>query len=231
MWEGQIDGLSDEYRVIAPDLRGFGRSDVVDTASMEEFAGDLVALLDTLIINQPVALCGLSMGGYIAWQFWRRFGNRLDRLILCDTRAAADTDEAAAARRQNADEVLARGADALADSMIPKLFASQTLQNRTELVAATRKVMTGTERQGIAAALRGMADRSDMTPQLADIQVPALVICGQDDAISTPAEMRSIAAVIPRARYVEIANAGHMAPLEQPGPVNDAIRAFLRETA
>jgi len=229
MWQGQLDGLAREFQVIAPDLRGFGRSDVTpDAVSMQQFADDLAALLDARHITQPVALCGLSMGGYIAWQFWQRHAHRLSHLILCDTRAVADTAEAAHARRENAQSVVRYGASALAVTMIPKLFAEKTLNERPAIVEATRQVMLNNAPLGIAAALQGMADRTDMTSALPQIQVPALVICGQHDVISPPDEMRGIAQTLPDGSYVEIAEAGHMSPLEQPAPVNQAILAFLR---
>lgn len=228
MWQAQIDALSANCRVLAPDLRGFGQSDVTPgTVTMEQFADDLAAFLDALQIVQPVTLCGLSMGGYIAWQFWARQRQRLARLILCDTRAAADTQEAAEGRLKSAQQVLAEGTQAVAEAMLPKLFAPECLAAGTSIVAETRQVMLRTHREGVAAALRGMARRPDMTGRLREIDVPTLVICGQHDAISPPQEMRGIAAAIAGARYVEISGAGHMAPLEMPTPVNAAISDFV----
>jgi 3-oxoadipate enol-lactonase len=228
MWSAQIAALSQSYRVIAPDLRGFGASDVTSgTVTMEQYGDDLAALLDALQIRQPVALCGLSMGGYVAWQFVARHRPRLEKLILCDTRAVADTPEAAAGRLKTAERVLAEGANVVADAMLPKLFAPQNLQRNADFVEATREVMLRTPPEGIAAALRGMARRNDVTAELAKIDVPTLVLCGEHDSISTPAEMRQIAAAMPAAEYVEIAGAGHMAPLENPSLVNAKIREFL----
>jgi 3-oxoadipate enol-lactonase len=228
MWRGQIDELSQSCRVIAPDLRGFGQSDVTPgVVTMEQLADDMAALLDTLDISQPVTFCGLSMGGYVAWQFWRRHASRLKQLILCDTRAIADSPDVAQTRRDLAERVLAAGAHVVADAMQSKLFADTTLENQPEIAAATRRVMLATKPAGIAAALFGMASRQDMTAALSTIDVPALVICGQHDVISRTEEMQSIAAAMPRAQFVEIAGAGHMAPLESPQSVNAAIRRFL----
>jgi 3-oxoadipate enol-lactonase len=230
MWQGQITGLADVSRVIAPDLRGFGQSDVISgTATMAQMADDLATMLDTLEIEQPVVFCGLSMGGYVAWQFALRHGQRLAKLILCDTRAVADTPQAAAGRRETADRVLSEGSKVAAEALVPKLFAPATYQAQPAIVEATRQVILRTKPEGIAAALRGMAERPDVTSQLVQIDVPALVLCGQHDGISPPAEMRQIASVLPRAEYVEIANAGHMSPLEQPAVVNRAIRSFLEK--
>jgi 3-oxoadipate enol-lactonase len=230
MWHGQLDGLADHWRVIAPDLRGFGQSDVKPgTASMDQMADDLARLLDALKVTRPVVLCGLSMGGYVAWQFVLRHDSRLAKLVLCDTRAIADTPEAAAGRRKSADKVLAEGPAVAAEALLPKLFAAQTYQMQPQIVEATRQVILRTHPAGIAAALLGMAERPDVTSRLAQIDIPALLICGQHDGISPPDEMRQIAAKMPHAHYVEITAAGHMAPLEQPEAVNAAIREFLTD--
>lgn len=228
MWAGQLDGLAGDARILAPDLRGFGRSPPGgDVMPMEQFADDLAALLDARGIREPVMFCGLSMGGYIGWQFCRRHRARLRGLILCDTRAVADSPAAADARLTNADRVLAEGMGFLADGMLDKLFAAQTRQRRPELVEATRRVMLAAEPRGVAAALRGMALRPDASAWLPQIDLPTLVVCGREDAISTVDEMRGIAHSLPQARFVEVAAAGHMSPLEQPGSVNQAIREFL----
>ncbi|MCH7725762.1 MAG: alpha/beta fold hydrolase [Planctomycetes bacterium] len=228
MWRGQIDGLSSTYRVIAPDLRGFGQSNVTSgTVTMKQFADDLAEMLDELKIDAPIAFCGLSMGGYIAWQFVQRHASRLSHLILCDTRAIADSEEGARDRLAFADRVLSDGAGAIADAMMPRLFAKSTNESNRHIVDATREVMLATNPEGIAAALRGMAQREDVTDRIASIDVLTLVICGEFDAISPPAEMRGIAKAIRNSRYVEIAGAGHMAPLENPVVVNEAIRQCL----
>jgi 3-oxoadipate enol-lactonase len=228
MWQGQVAGLADMCRVIVPDLRGFGKSPAHGgNASMEAMADDLALLLDQLAIREPIVLGGLSMGGYVAWQFALRHRPRLAKLILCDTRAIADTAEAAEGRRKTAARVLQEGAGVVAESMLPKLFAPATAKERPEIVAATKEVILRTSPQGIAAALEGMAARMDVTAKLGELDIPALLICGEHDAISPSEEMRGIAARMPRATFVEIKDAGHMAPLEQPEAVNAAIRQFL----
>lgn len=220
---------SPAIRVIAPDLRGFGRSPAQkeDTMTMDQFADDLVGLLDVLSIREPVVLCGLSMGGYVALQFWRKHAARLRGLILCDTRATADTAEAAAARRVMADRVLREGPAPLVEGMLPRLFAESTRRGQPQIVTELRRVMMAADPHGIATAARGMAERPDMTASLSQIQCPTLVIVGQDDAISPPAEMRGMAEAIPGAKLVEIPAAGHLAPLENPAAVNAAIAEFI----
>jgi len=247
MWAEQIDAISQQCRVIAPDLRGFGRSGKGDrsnlperpegccaqigpvpfAATMEQFADDLAALLDALGISEPVVYCGLSMGGYIAFQFWRKYAERLRGLVLCDTRAAADSPEAAAARHVMADRVLAEGPRPLVEMMLPRLFGETTRQERPEVVEGLRRVMMANSPRGIAAAAHGMAARPDMTAALKEIRCPTLVVVGEDDVISPPAEMRGIAQAIPGAKFVEIPAAGHMSPLENPAAVNAAIIEFL----
>lgn len=228
MWQSQMDSLSDTYRVIAPDLRGFGGSTgAIETITMERFADDMAELLDELDIAEPITFCGLSMGGYVAWQFWKRHANRLTQLILCDTRAIADSEEVARGRSMMAQRVLKEGSVVVAEAMLPKLFAEGTADKQPATVEATRKVMEGTAPEAVAGALRGMALRPDMTSELPNVDVPTLVICGEHDVISTVDEMRSIAEKLPNAMFVEVAGSGHMSPLESPDLVNSAIRKFL----
>ncbi len=234
MWTAQIEALSSDYRVIAPDLRGFGRSLIRSTGgtpvvpfTMEQFADDLAALLDALEVREPAVYCGLSMGGYIALQFQRKYAERLRGLALCDTRSTADTAEAAAGRRTMAERVLKEGPAFVAETMLPRLVCETTRQERPGLVEELRRVIMANCPQGIAAAALGMAQRPDMTASLGGIRCPTLVVVGQEDTISPPAEMRGIAAAIPRARFVEIPAAGHMSPMENPAAVTAAIAEFL----
>ena len=228
MWNAQIDALSENYRVIVPDLRGFGRSGASDgTVTMQQFADDLASLLDGLEIDQPVVLCGLSMGGYVALQFWQKYRSRLRGLILCDTRAVCDTPETAAARREMAERVLREGPAPLVEGMVPKLFARTTAQEQPEMVDSLRRIMMDSNPRAIAAAARGMAQRPEMVSRLAEIDCPTLVIVGAQDAISTPDEMRAIARAIPNTRFVEIAGCGHMSPMERPAEVSAAMLEFL----
>lgn len=227
MWQGQLAGLADSYRLIAPDLRGFGQSSVTPgLATMQRMADDLAELLAGIGVNEPIVFCGLSMGGYVAWQFAMRHRERLAKLVACDTRAVADNAETAANRISLAERVQKEGPAFVAESMLPKLFSPETIKANVTCVDATRQAILRNNPQGIAAASRGMAQRPDVTGKLAEFDLPALVICGQHDSISKPDEMREIAAKLPQGRYVEIAGAGHMAALEKPAEVNAAIRAF-----
>jgi len=232
MWNGQRDRLSSRYRLLIPDLRGFGGSSAVEgIASMEGFADDLARMLDALGVTEPVTFVGLSMGGYIAWQFWRRHADRLGRLVLCDTRALPDSEEVARGRIMTAERVLVQGAGIIADPMLERLFAPGTRTDAAACVEATRQVIMSTSPLSIAAALRGMAQRVDATAWLPAIDVPTLVVCGEHDAISPPAEMRSIAAAMPRATYVQMEGVGHMAPLEAPSVFNERLERWLENSS
>lgn len=230
MWSGQIETFADRAHVIAPDLRGFGRSELgSEPLTMAQLADDLAALLEALDVKDPVTLCGLSMGGYVAWEFWQRHGAHLRRLILCDTRAAADDEAARQARFETAERVRNEGSGILAEAMLPKLFAPATIEDHPDRVEAARRVMAATDRHAAAAALEGMAARRDFTPLLPEISVPSLVVCGVQDAITPATEMKAISDALPNAQFVPIQGAGHMAPLEQPDAVNRAIVDFLSE--
>jgi pimeloyl-ACP methyl ester carboxylesterase len=236
MWNAQIKALSERARIVAPDLRGFGKSPVGNAdpkhgITMERYADDLAELLDVLAITEPIVFIGLSMGGYIAWPFVRKHQQRLRGLVLCDTRAAADTEEARAGRIKMAEKVAEWGAKRVAEMIGPKLFAPGKFESNLAIVAEIRRVVENTPPAGIAAAQRGMAARPDMTSFLPQIKVPTLVAVGTDDAISPPAEMQKIAAAVPGSQYVVIPNSGHMTTMENPAAVNAALSQFLGDTS
>lgn len=228
MWRHQLEEFSRTHRVIAPDLRGFGQSDVTSgTVTMEQFADDQAALLDALGVTEPVVFCGLSMGGYIGWQFFKRHRSRVRALIQCDTRAIADSPEGVANREKLARLVLENGTEPVAAAMLPNLFAEATTPPRQAAVEETRQAMLRTSPDGIAAASLGMAARPDVSADLPTIDVPTLMIVGEEDCISTVDEMRGIATAIPGSQLAVIPDAGHMSPLENPAAVNAAIAGFL----
>lgn len=231
MWHKQLDELSDGLRVIAFDLRGFGQSELGtpanDRLTMEQLADDLNAALDQLGVTEPIVLCGLSMGGYVAWQFARKYRSRLKALIQCDTRAIGDTPEGVVNRERLAAMVLEKGAEVVSTAMIPNLFAALSTPQQQAAIAHMREIIHATNPATIAAALRGMAVRPDVRNWLPHCDVPTLLICGIDDKISTVSEMREMATALPQAKLVVIPEAGHMAPLENPSVVNAAIREFL----
>ena len=228
MWNAQIPVFAAEHRVIVPDLRGFGDSvDTEGTVSMEDFADDLAAILDDLQVAEPVVFCGLSMGGYIAFQFVRKYRRRLRGLVLCDTRASADTPDVVENRLKVARLVVESGTQAVADVMLPKAFGPKTYAERPEVVEAVRSMMIASDPTGVAAASRGMAVRPDMTSLLPSIDLPTLVIVGADDGLTPPSEMRRMADAIPGAQFKTIPDAGHVTPLENPTAFNAVLAQFL----
>jgi pimeloyl-ACP methyl ester carboxylesterase len=224
MWERQIAAFSPRHRVIAPDLRGFGGSARGSgAASLDQHADDIAALLDQLGIDKTT-IAGLSMGGYISFALWRRHRARISGLILADTRAGADSEEARQGREKNARLAEEQGPGAIADQMLPKLLSGNA---PAALRDEVRRMIESNDRAGIAAALRAMAARPDSTPLLASIDVPALVIVGAEDALTPPSEAQAMFDAIPGCRIAELPGAGHLANLEAPDALNDAIDEFL----
>lgn len=228
MWQAQRTAFKSTHRVVIPDLRGFGKSlGGTPIAALADHADDLAHLLDRLRIRQPVILCGLSMGGYIAFRFLERYPSRVAKLILCDTKALADSAEAAANRLAMAEKVLQEGSRIVVAAMSSRLFGTWVREQQPKIMDEIRDVMLATLPETIAAAQRAMAARPDSTPLLATITVPTLVLVGEQDLISPPDEMRAMAAAIPGSEFAVIPQAGHMAPQEQPLAVNGVIRKFL----
>jgi pimeloyl-ACP methyl ester carboxylesterase len=233
MWSEQMEALSKKHRVIAPDLRGFGKSTLGDAdpargITMEQYADDVAMLLDALEVTQPIVLAGFSMGGYIAWQFVRKHMDRLRALIQVDTRAAADTDEARANRLKMAEKIHELGSARIAETLGPKLFAAGKFEANPTIVQELRDVISRTSPDAIACAQRGMAARPDMTGLLPTITVPTLLVAGVEDALTPAKEMQQIADAIPKGEYREIPDAGHMSTMENPAAVNAAMQEFLK---
>ncbi|HKR14625.1 MAG TPA: alpha/beta fold hydrolase [Pyrinomonadaceae bacterium] len=227
LWTEQAEVLRDRYRVVIPDLRGFGESDsTASPATMNRMAEDVAGLMDHLEIEQAV-IGGLSMGGYVALAFARQIPARMRALVLADTRAQADTEEGKQARAQQAEKALAEGMAGIADAMLPKLLTPDTVSKRPEVVKRIRDMMLKTKPEGAAAALMGMAQRDDQTEFISSIEVPALIAVGREDALTPVADSEAMHAKIADSRLVVIENAGHVANLEQTEQFNDALRAFL----
>lgn len=228
MWTSVADHLAMSHRVIAPDMRGFGASSATEgVVSMEQMADDLFAVLHALDIREPLVLCGLSMGGYVAMQFVKKYADRLRGLILCDTRTGADPPEVKRSRETLADSITDEDVETLADAMIPKLFSRQSIETSAACVESVRTMIMAQTSTGIAAAARGMALRDDTTELLRTVPCPSLVVVGEEDLPSPPYEMQGIADKLHDATFVEIEGAGHMTPLEKPDVFNTAIETFL----
>jgi 3-oxoadipate enol-lactonase len=227
LWTEQAELLRSRYRVVAPDLRGFGESDSSEgTSTMSRMADDVASLMDALEIERAV-IGGLSMGGYVALAFARMFPARVRALVLADTRAQADTEEGKQTRSQQAEKALSEGMAGIADAMLPKLLTPDTVSKRPELVKRVRDMMLKTKPEGAAAALLGMAERDDQTEFISSIQAPALIIVGREDAITPVADSENMHSRIEGSRLVVIENAGHVSNLEQTEQFNDALLGFL----
>jgi pimeloyl-ACP methyl ester carboxylesterase len=215
--------------VLAPDLRGHGDSQIVPGPySMDLFADDLNAFLDALDIDEPIFLCGLSMGGYAAFAFTRKYPQRLRGLILSATRAAPDSPQARAGRDQSAETARRDGAQPIIDGMAPKMLAPKTVQARPQLLEAAKAIMRRTTLETILADLQALKARPDSTPTLAQIAVPTLIVHGADDQIVPLAEAQAMQAGIRAASLVPLPDAGHLLNIEQPELFNQAVQEFIR---
>lgn len=251
MWREQIDFLTaNEFRVLAPDLRGFGemsgkpqfvadadpgdperRAEACRTSTtMEGMAGDVAELMDKLAIDQAV-ICGLSMGGYVAFDFTHLFPERVRGLILAGTRAPADNEEEKQARFQQVEQMRTSGMDEIARSTLPKLLARRTFHEKPEVVARVREMILNANPQGAAAAQRGMAARRDYSDDLAGINLPTLVIVGREDPIRPVADAKFMHERIRDSRLEIIEDAAHMTNMEQPEAFNKAVLGFLQTLA
>ncbi len=184
--------------------------------------------MDTLEIPRA-NIGGLSMGGYVALAFYRLFPLRVLSLILADTRAQADTEEAKQSRAQQAARVVAEGMAGIVDALLPKLLAPETVGKRPEVVKRIRDMMLRTRREGAAAALLGMAARDDQTQILSQIISPALIIVGSEDAITPLQDAEKMHQEIGGSRLEIIENAGHVSNIEQPEQFNKVLLKFLHE--
>jgi len=226
-WEPQLSALPPGWRGIAPDLRGFGKSESGGVAlTMERHARDVLDLLDLLGLG-PAVVCGLSMGGYCALALHRLDAARVRALVLCDTRAEPDSDEARRQRAGQAAAVRERGPGELVGPMLRRLLAPVTHETHPEVVAAVAEMMNDTPPDTLVAALHALAARPDARPRLAAIRVPTLVLGGELDEITPPAVLRDLAGAIPEASLRLLPGAGHVSNLEAPAAFNAELHAFL----
>lgn len=228
MWRPQLETPPPGWRVIAPDLRGFGDSPPMDggRTSMDAMADDVAALLRTLGVRSAV-VCGLSMGGYVTFALLRRYPALVRALVLSDTKAGPDSEEVRRGRLQSAARVLTEGTGSVVDAMLPKLFSPSAIHRNTTLQAEVRGIMETASAQSVSGALRAMAERPDSTPMLRSITVPAQVLVGADDQITPAGGAQLMARAIRGSRMDVIAEAGHLPNLENAPAFNDVIQGFL----
>ena len=235
LWNEQVEALSSSYRVVTPDLRGFGESTSGESrsegpATMSRMAQDVAKLMDYLGIDQAV-IGGLSMGGYVALAFVKQFPSRVKALVLADTRAQADTEEGKQTRHQQAEKALSEGMAGIADAMLPMLLTPATVSKRPEVVKRVRDMMLKTKPQGAASALLGMAEREDQSEFISTIGVPTMIVVGREDAITPLADSETMHSKIQHSRLVVLDNAGHVSNLEQTEHFNYALMKFLESVA
>ncbi len=229
MWQPQLaEFYTLSHRVIVPDLRGHGDSSPTEGEySMDLLAEDCAYLLDQLGIKQPIAICGLSMGGYIAFAFLRKFPQKVKALILTATRAAPDSPEAKEKRIQAVQQVQTSGLQPIIESMLPRLISEHTQHTNSSLIAELQNIMEATSIPAVVGDLKGMMSRPDSRPLLADIKIPALIIHGKDDALIPLQEAEEMHNAIHGSRFVIIENAAHLPNLEAPSQFNSHLRSFL----
>jgi 3-oxoadipate enol-lactonase len=247
MWAPQLYALPAGWRGLAPDLPGFGRSPLDDARApvssrsrgsgrvalpsesvltMDRLADTLANLIDEEA-GGAVVVCGLSMGGYVAFSLWRRHARLVRALVLADTRPDTDTDEVRENRFRMAQTARQYGSSALAAALMPSLLADQTMDERPEVAERVRSLMTDTAPATMVAALAGMAGRRDASGDLPQMNVPALVLVGEHDHLAPPAVARAMANALPDARLEVLAGAGHLSNLEEPRAFTAALNLFL----
>ena len=227
LWKPAAQALTTRYRVILPDLRGHGESGVGDgPATMEKHAADIARVLDREEVRRA-AFVGVSIGGYALFEFWRKYRARVDALVLCNTKAQADTPEARAVRLQAATFVLERGTELFFGSMIPKLMGKTTRDTRPDLVEGALRMMRTMSPEDVAMVQRGMAERQDSVETLKTINVPTMLVTGDEDILTGVAEAELMRQNISGSEIKLIAKAGHYSPWEQPEEVGKLLRKFL----
>ncbi len=229
LWRTQIAGLSQLYRVIAPDLRGFGQSSETDgeAVTMDQYATDLKSLLDSVNVKQAV-VGGISMGGYIALAFYAQYADRVKGLILANTRAVPDSEEGRQSRLANAQKVGKAGPGFLVENMAPQMLGPTA---KPEIEFTVRRIMARQRAPGIMSALRGMAVRPDRTALLRFATVPVLIVSGSQDSLISPSDSEAMHALIPDGRLVIIPDAGHLSNLDKADAFNHVVREFYKQVA
>ena len=226
MWKHLIATLNG-WKRIAPDLRGMGLSEVPeDGYAISEYTDDMIALLDTLQLEQAV-VCGLSMGGYVALDLIRRYPDRVGALILINTRSGADDDLTREGREEMISVIEREGTEGLSDLMIGRLLGESSVAAMPRVVDHLGTMICRTPTAGALGALRAMRDRRDAADILGGIQVPTLVVAGMNDRLIPLRTARTLADQIPGAQFTQIPEAGHLTPLEQPIALSRVVREFL----
>jgi 3-oxoadipate enol-lactonase len=226
LWTAQLDGLAAPCRVLAFDLRGFGESTVTGPFSMDQWADDIAASLAALGIARAV-IAGMSMGGYVAFALWRRHPALVRAMILADTRAGADDDDARTRRRELMAIASEKGSGPVADAMLPGMVGRTTREKQPDLAESIHRMMALAPPRGVVGALDALIRRPDSTTTLATIDVPALIVVGDEDVLTPPREARAIQQGIRGSRLEVLTGAGHVSNVERPAAFNHVVSEFL----
>ncbi|MDR7521712.1 MAG: alpha/beta fold hydrolase [Armatimonadota bacterium] len=227
MWRPQVGVLRDRFTVITPDLRGFGESDVPGGPfTLDDCAQDLLGLLDVLG-HRRVVLGGCSIGGYIAFRILARAADRVSALILADTRAEPDSEEARQRRQAAIARIEKEGPEGFLHDLLQQLVGPTTKTQRPGVVSTVRQIIGSPDPRSLTAALSALATRPDSRPLLSAVAIPALVVVGEEDVLTPPEASEAMVAAMPNARLVRIPDAGHLSNLEVPEAFNRAVREFL----
>lgn len=227
MWDLQLEALKDEYRVIAYDIRGYGNSDTgYEDFSIDLFARDLIAFMDSLSIRKA-AVCGLSMGGYIALNAIGNYPDRFDALILCDTQSGADTPRVRENRLVAIVNIKENGLEDYAQESIKNLFAAVSLLSKGTEIASVREMILNTSKLSIFNSLHALAIRKETSAILSQIRIPVLILVGEEDKITPPEMAESMHKKINGSHLSIIENAGHLSNLENPFEFNYQVRKFI----
>jgi 3-oxoadipate enol-lactonase len=227
MWEPQLVLAGEGWRVLAPQLRGFdGGNDDPPGSSVEDFAGDIIDLLDTLHVKDAV-IGGLSMGGYVAFALLRLAPAYVSGLILADTRSQADTPEGLEGRKRMLQRLGETGVSGVVDEMLPRLLGATTRARQPEMEERVKRLALANSPEAIAGGLRALLTRPDSTPLLQTIRCPSLVVVGEEDVITPPDLSEQMQSAIAGAELVRIPEAGHLSSLEQADRFNGAVARFL----
>ena len=229
MWKAQLDVLSEKYFCVTYDIRGLGESPVGDGQfTMESFVDELEIIMNELKLEKPI-LCGLSMGGYVGLRALEKFENKFSAVVLCDTRADADGNEGKLKRAGAIKRINKEGLEPFTKDFISNCYGEHYKQNKKEDFEKRIAKSSAFDPVGVKGSLLAMLGRNDTTDYLNKIKIPALVICGEFDALTPPAVMKTLADKINGAEFVVIKNCGHMSPIENPEEVNKAIVGFLKK--
>lgn len=227
MWQAVIDELSENYFCVTYDIRGLGESPAGNGQfTMESFVDDLELIIIELKLDKPV-LCGLSMGGYISFRTLERIPDKFSAAILCDTRSEADNNEGKLKRAAGIKRINTEGLAPFVRDFVTTCFGNDFKKNNKDIFEMIIEKSSDFDPVGVKGCLLAMLSRTDTTANLGKINIPTLIICGEQDALTPPHLMKEIFHKIKKAEFVEIPNTGHMTPIEKPGEVASAIKNFL----